>query len=103
MDSLELQKPKLLKTAVVTGATGFLGSYLVCHLVSQNYRVLCTYRSSNRTLFESVSTLKNITSEHIEWRQATLEDPELLASVFKGADVVFHWRQRHSRRIGTIN
>ncbi len=48
----------------VTGATGFIGRYIVQHLVSQGHALRCWHRpSSHREGFEEIADLKWIEGE----------------------------------------
>src|SRR4051794_5260399 len=52
----------------ITGATGFLGRYLVRHLAGQGYQLRCWYRpGSDRTGFENIAGA-------VEWLPGTLGD-----------------------------
>lgn len=66
----------------VTGATGFLGSYMVRLLVEKGFNVRGTYRNSKKAEF-----LKEIGVEPI---YSDLGDPSTFPPVVKGSDVVIH-------------
>ncbi len=68
--------------AVVTGASGLLGSNLAAELVAQGHTVTATRRPSTDT-----SSLADLP---VEWVCADLGSPAGLRDVFAGADVVFH-------------
>jgi nucleoside-diphosphate-sugar epimerase len=70
------------KTAVVTGANGFVGSHLVDLLLENNYKVRCITRKS--------SDLKWLTGKDIEIFDSGLLDKEGLRKAFKGADYIYH-------------
>lgn len=76
---------KAQNKAVVTGGTGFIGSHIADELVKQNYRV---------TIFDNLSTgkMENIAQldGKIEFVEGSVTDLNLLSSVFKGADFIFH-------------
>jgi dihydroflavonol-4-reductase len=69
--------------AVITGATGLLGSHVVRCLVDAGARVRCLVRPSSRTA--------HIEGPDVELVQADLHEPAALAAVLKGARVVFHF------------
>src|SRR5579885_618784 len=68
----------------VTGATGFLGRYLVRHLVGQGHRVRCWYRpASDRSGFDDLARA-------IDWLPGKLGDPVATDDLTRGADAVVH-------------
>jgi nucleoside-diphosphate-sugar epimerase len=68
----------------VTGATGFLGRYIVTHLVSAGHTCHCWYRDgSDRGGFEGVE-------RQIEWVPGELGDPRACGSLVEGCDAVVH-------------
>jgi nucleoside-diphosphate-sugar epimerase len=68
----------------VTGATGFLGRYLVRHFAGAEHRVRCWYRpESDRSGFESIS-------ERMEWLPGSLGDPTATDRLVHGVDAVVH-------------
>lgn len=71
------------KTVVVTGATGFIGSYLVEHLLSQGAKVRAPMRAKN---FRALSALR----AKIEWLEGDLRDVSYAAELLSGADHLFH-------------
>jgi len=86
----------------VTGATGFLGRYLVRNLVHGGHRLRCWYRpTSDRTGFDDVNP-------HIDWLPGDLADPKAAELLVRGVDAVVHsglqWqRQGGSRFSGHDN
>src|SRR4051812_34350020 len=80
----------------LTGATGFLGRYLVRHLASAGHSLRCWYRpTSDRTGFQTVNSL--------EWLPGSLGDDP--ANLLQGVEAVVHaavdWdgpRQRRRER-----
>jgi nucleoside-diphosphate-sugar epimerase len=73
-------------TALVTGATGFIGSHLVEALVEQNWKVTCLVRPKSRTAF-----LENL-PVHI--LRGSLEDKHFLAEAVGEQDYIFHLAAR---------
>jgi nucleoside-diphosphate-sugar epimerase len=68
----------------ITGATGFLGHYIVSHLASQGHVCRCWHRpGSDRGGFEAVE-------RQIEWVSGELGDPCAAASLGEGCDAVVH-------------
>jgi len=81
----------------ITGATGFLGRYLVHHLAQAGHQLRCWYRpSSDRSGFDDVA-------HAIEWLPGSLDDRAATASLVRGVDAVVHaalqWQGRGSFRI----
>src|SRR5437763_7078756 len=80
----------------VTGATGFLGRYVVRHLAGQGHRLRCWYRpTSDRTGFEDVAG-------SIDWVPGHLGDAVAAAALVRGVDAVVHaaldWDRVDGRR-----
>jgi nucleoside-diphosphate-sugar epimerase len=68
----------------VTGATGFLGRYLVAELAEQGHDCRCWYRpSSDRGAME-------LSRDAIDWVPGDLGDPDAAADLVKGCDAVIH-------------
>jgi nucleoside-diphosphate-sugar epimerase len=68
----------------VTGATGFLGRYLVRHLASAGHRLRCWYRpSGDRSGFETVAA-------SIDWLSGQLGDASAARELVRGTDAVVH-------------
>lgn len=68
----------------VTGATGFLGRYIVNHLIDQGRTCRCWYRSSSdRGGFEG-------DEDAVEWLAGSLNDPKAADALVKGCDAVVH-------------
>jgi nucleoside-diphosphate-sugar epimerase len=77
----------------VTGATGFLGRYIVRHLAAEGHRLRCWYRpTSDRGGMDS----------SIEWVPGDLSDPASAARLVDGTDAVVHaalqWRRESGSR-----
>lgn len=68
--------------ALVTGASGFVGSHLVEHLLEQGVAV--------RALVRASSDLKWLNTDRIEVCSAGMDDPAALADAAADVDYVFH-------------
>lgn len=80
----------------ITGATGFLGRYLVHHLARAGHHLRCWYRpGSDRSGFDDVAAA-------IEWQPGSLVDREAPAALVRGVDAVVHaalqWQRSGSFR-----
>lgn len=68
----------------VTGATGFLGRYIVNHLVEAGHHCRCWYRpESDRGGFDGVK-------DRVEWTPGDLSDAESMGGLVTDADAVVH-------------
>ncbi len=78
---------KNIKTAVVTGGAGFVGSHLVDYLLAKNYSVI---------VFDNLSTgnldfLKTANQHpHYQYVQGDLLNQDLLMKTTKNTDLIFH-------------
>ncbi|MCK4363817.1 MAG: NAD(P)-dependent oxidoreductase, partial [Candidatus Aminicenantes bacterium] len=68
--------------ALVTGATGFIGSHLVQILVGENWDVTCLIRSKSRTDF--------LQKFPVRFVEGSANDVDSLGKAVKGQDYVFH-------------
>jgi nucleoside-diphosphate-sugar epimerase len=69
----------------VTGATGFLGRYIVNHLLREGHACRCWYRAgSDRGGFEASAR------DGLEWIEGGLNDEQANAALVKDGDVVVH-------------
>ncbi len=76
--------------ALVTGASGFIGSHLVELLVREGYsvRAMTRYTSENRR--GNLALLPPDILEHVEVYPADLRDAEAVSLAVDGVDVIFH-------------
>jgi nucleoside-diphosphate-sugar epimerase len=70
------------KTALVTGASGFIGRHLTAALTARGWRVRCLVRPT--------STVRPLRRCGAELYRGDVLQPSALASAVAGADVVFH-------------
>jgi nucleoside-diphosphate-sugar epimerase len=71
------------KIVLVTGGTGFIGSFVVERLLDAGAKVRVPVRSSNyRALSERRA--------EIDWREGDLRDPDYCAELVDGIDELFH-------------
>ncbi len=69
----------------ITGATGFLGRYIVNHLLRDGHDCRCWYRTgSDRGGFDEAASGK------IEWLEGQLKDDRAGDELVRGADAVVH-------------
>ena len=68
--------------AVVTGASGFVGSHLVDLLLEKNYTIRCIIRKT--------SSLKWLEGKDVELHICELTDKVGLRKIFEGADYIYH-------------
>ena len=86
---------------IVTGANGFLGSWLTKQLVNDGYSVFALVRKNS-----DVSELKGISCEYI---YGDVTDKNSLVKAFKGMDTVFHlaglisYRSRDRLKMEEVN
>ncbi len=70
------------KTALVTGANGFVGSHLVDLLLKENFNVKCLVRKS--------SNLRWLEGKNVEIITCGLFDKEGLTKAFEGVEYIYH-------------
>ncbi|HET7153034.1 MAG TPA: NAD-dependent epimerase/dehydratase family protein, partial [Candidatus Kapabacteria bacterium] len=68
--------------ALVTGATGFIGSHLAEHLLAKGYEVRCLVRKT--------ATPRWLEGKPFELVYGGLSDMESLAAAVKGVDCIYH-------------
>jgi nucleoside-diphosphate-sugar epimerase len=78
-----------MSTYVVTGATGFIGSALTRRLLDEGHSVRQVARAPSPALF---------THERASSHVASLGDPNALAEIARGAEVLYHCAGEHSPR-----
>lgn len=99
---------------LVTGATGFIGSHLMCHLAQKEIFPVAMFRhESNKkrvwNQFESQFTDAQERFDKITWRKADFRDLPSLKAAFEGINHVFHCAgyislaQRDSKKLLEIN
>ncbi len=74
-----------VKTAVVTGGAGFLGSHLVEELVGRNWRV----RVVDDLSTGKVRNLRSV-KDRIDFRRTSVLNGKAMSDAFEDADAVFH-------------
>jgi predicted dehydrogenase/nucleoside-diphosphate-sugar epimerase len=97
-------RPKMIqarttKAALVTGATGFIGSHLVARLVEDGHQV--------RALARTSSDLSYLQQQPVEIAYGDLRDERALKHALKGIDIVYHagaamrgsWEEYHESTI----
>ncbi len=71
-----------MKKALVTGAPGFVGSYVCRELLNNGYEVRALHRSTS-----NIEALKNL---NVQLVTGDITDPESLINASRDCDVVFH-------------
>lgn len=74
----------MAKKIFVTGATGFVGAYLLRQLVTQGYKVRALHRRSSR------SDLVIGVQQQVEWVEGDIMNLSLLEEQMQGMDEVYH-------------
>src|SRR3990167_11217035 len=82
----------MLKTCLVTGGLGFIGSHVVVELLSRNYEVIIIDNLSNSSL-DVLNNIKKITNKRIIFYRFDLKDKLRLNMVFNSykIDFVMHF------------
>ncbi len=73
------------KKILVTGGTGFLGSYIIQQLVEKGYNVRAIYRSKKDVFWIDKKIL-----EKVEWVEGDILDIVSLEEAMEGVDAVIH-------------
>lgn len=71
-----------MKTVLVTGAAGFIGSHVVRELLGEGVHVRCLVRPGERT--------DNLDGLDVETCEGDVRDPSAVGRAVKGVDTVFH-------------
>jgi dihydroflavonol-4-reductase len=71
---------------LVTGGTGFIGSYIIQELVERNYSVRAIRRSTSKLPFYIPAKIL----EQIEWVEGDILDPVSLDEAMENVDAVIH-------------
>ena len=71
-----------MKTAFVTGATGFVGSHLVDDLLCKGYKIKCSIRKT--------SNLQWLKDKDVELCEVDLSDKNEIKEAIRGSDYIFH-------------
>jgi dihydroflavonol-4-reductase len=75
----------LYSNVLITGGTGFVGSYIIQELVKKNYRVRAIRRSSRLPFFIAPEIL-----EKVEWVEGDVLDVVSLEEAMENIDAVIH-------------
>ncbi|NOX59577.1 MAG: NAD(P)-dependent oxidoreductase, partial [Planctomycetes bacterium] len=71
----------------VTGATGFLGRYIVNHLTGEGHACRCWYRAS--------SSRDGMDGDGCQWLEGELGNADACTSLVEGVDAVVHSALHH--------
>jgi nucleoside-diphosphate-sugar epimerase len=93
---LVLQGPNSENNLVITGAAGFVGAHLACHLKLQGYSVTCLSKTGSPSHFNTVATSYGLDDQQFTWLAADVMDVDALLPAFTNASAVFHCAARVS-------
>lgn len=79
-----------IREAVVTGASGFIGSHLVELLVRQGVRVRALARSNSEHRLGNLDLLSPEVRRQVDVQLVDVLDPQDLRAALGAADTVFH-------------
>ncbi|HUR12577.1 MAG TPA: NAD-dependent epimerase/dehydratase family protein [Flavitalea sp.] len=74
-----------MKRVLVTGATGFIGAYIMQELIRKNYFVRALHRTGNYPFYIDAEI-----NSKVEWVNSDILDPVSLEEVMSGMDCVIH-------------
>jgi nucleoside-diphosphate-sugar epimerase len=75
---------------LVTGGTGFLGSYIIKHLVEKGYAVRAIRRSNKVPSWIPKEIFDNTSTGSVEWVEGDVLDVVALEEAMEGVDAVIH-------------
>jgi len=84
----ELKTSKKMKTVLITGGAGFLGSHLSCGLLKKGFRVISVDDLSHGNL-ENISD--SISSPQFTFYQRDVLDSDFLREISKDVDILVHF------------
>ena len=75
---------------LVTGGTGFLGSYIIKQLVEKGYAVRAIRRSNKLPSWISKEIFENTSTGSVDWVEGDVLDVVALQDAMEGVDTVIH-------------
>lgn len=83
------------QVVAITGATGFLGSHLLCQLVSKGFRVRAAFRAEEaknaiQPIFDFYSINAGILEQQVAWYKGDIADYTFTEHFVTGVDYVCH-------------
>lgn len=81
----------MINTVLVTGASGYIGSWVVKYLLEKGYNVRATVRNKSRVeKYQHLLDISNITSGNLEIFEADLTKDGSFDQAATGADAIIH-------------
>lgn len=80
----------MTKRILVTGGTGFLGSYIIQQLVEKGYAVRALRRSNKLPGWIPAATFEDTSTGSVEWVEGDILDVVSLEEAMEGTDAVIH-------------